>query len=179
MWFPFREYYYSLWLARSMPLVILSLKLEVVPVVLDVDDVPSNEGLGRILNLRSGEGSLEITIKFWTVKLLLLFEELVFWSASRRRSLLTSSDTSKDVMAVMVLNWSIDKDEEHLDEVKDFKSRSSPFKRGMDSEVAKPSKLSRVIWLVSRGWSVFSCKKKINKNGWNHLWMDPYKILFF
>ena len=45
----------------------------------------------------------------------------------------------------MVLNWSNDKDEEHLDEVKDFKSRSSPFKRGMDSEVAKPSKLSRVI----------------------------------
>ena len=56
--------------------MILSLKLEEVPVVL-VDD----EGRGRILNLRSGEGSLEITIKFWTVKLLLLFlfeEELVF-----------------------------------------------------------------------------------------------------
>ena len=44
----------------------------------------------------------------------------------------------------MVLNWSNDKDEEHLDEVKDFK-RSSSFKRGMDSEVAKPSKLSLVI----------------------------------
>ena len=154
-----------------MPLVILSLKPEDVVVT---EEVVPDEGRGRIfLNLRSGEGSLEITIKFWTVKLLflVLFDELVaFWS-SRSSLLLTSSDTSKDVIAVMVLNWSNDKDEEHLDEVKDFKRRSSSFKRGMDSEVAKPSKLSRVIWLVSRGWSVFSCKKIKNKK-WVKSFMD-------
>ena len=60
-----------------MPLVILSLKPEDVVVTEEVDP---DEGRGRIfLNLRSGEGSLEITIKFWTVKLLflVLFDELV------------------------------------------------------------------------------------------------------
>lgn len=87
-----------LWLARSMPLEILSLKPEAGNA--DVTEVPvrvvdADEGRGRILNLRSGEGSLEITIKFWTVKFLFA----LFSSRS-----LTSSDTSKDVMAVMVLN---------------------------------------------------------------------------
>ena len=48
------------------------------------------KGLGLSLDLKSGEGSLEITIRFWTVNFVFSVSE--------------SSDTSNDVMAVIVLN---------------------------------------------------------------------------
>ena len=100
------------------------------------------KGLGLSLDLKSGEGSLEITIRFWTVNFVFSVSE--------------SSDTSNDVMAVIVLNWSIDRELVHLEVIEDSSERS-----GIDSEEAKPSKLSLVIWLVSScGLSVFSWKKK-------------------
>ena len=59
-------------------------------------------GLGRTLDLKSGEGSLEITIRFWTVNFLIYSSSEDVLSVSK---LYSSVDTSYVVvMAVIVLN---------------------------------------------------------------------------
>ena len=85
----------------------------------------AGEGLGLSFRSTSGDGSLEITIKFWTFNFipprfsgseeeLLRPEESPFgiMGLGSRKSW---SSSIKEVTAVMVLSASIDSDEEHLE----------------------------------------------------------------
>ena len=80
----------------------------------------AGEGLGLSFRLTSGDGSLEITIKFWTFRFSGSEEELLRPEESpfgimEPGSRESWSSSIKEVTAVMVLSASIDSDEEHLE----------------------------------------------------------------
>ena len=86
----------------------------------------AGEGLGLSFRLTSGDGSLEITIKFWTFSFipprfsgseeeLLSPEESSPLGITGPGSRESWSSSIKEVTAVMVLSASIDSDEEHLE----------------------------------------------------------------
>ena len=76
----------------------------------------------------SGEGSLEITMRFWTFNRLSL---TAVASPEADSDSMSSSSSIKDVTAVMVLNWSMEMEEGHLE------PKMEAAKSGMESEVGK------------------------------------------
>ena len=78
----------------------------------------------------SGEGSLEITMRFWTFNRLSLTVAAVA-SPEADSDSMSSSSSIKDVTAVMVLNWSMEMEEGHLE------PKMEAAKSGMESEVGK------------------------------------------